>query len=266
MSKGYRTIAVVSALLLALCALALPVLGADEAAEKASSGGEAAEEAATATDNGSASEDEKAEEDQTEEERTAIPRALGAVETDGVLSESAWKSSLAVELPFRLYKPVAEPDDFRVLSYLMWDDDYLYVAYEVTDNALIFEQEEDDYVWETDAVQVWIEKVRLGAAWDKQGEQLLQSTDYENWLAPDLSACSFALQKTDEGYRCELAVHRTLIEKAIDAPWAAGSEFRMALGAVDVDKEKGEVRFDPHWPARFAWNNPESFVPVVLAE
>ena len=78
---------------------------------------------------------------------------------DGVLTPGEWRSGTAIFIDqadmVRTYTDYGGPADMSGKAYLMWDEEYLYVGAQVTDN--IFSQTETDkYIWRGDMMQVGI--------------------------------------------------------------------------------------------------------------
>ncbi|MEM9189258.1 MAG: carbohydrate-binding family 9-like protein [Myxococcota bacterium] len=95
------------------------------------------------------------------EPRTAIPtltvkRAETAIEIDGRLDEVVWRDANRTErFVNTMNGAYAEPS---AAARMAWDDDHLYVAFEVDDRDLrcSFENH-DDHLWEQDAVELMID-------------------------------------------------------------------------------------------------------------
>ncbi|MCB9667629.1 MAG: carbohydrate-binding family 9-like protein [Myxococcales bacterium] len=84
-----------------------------------------------------------------------VPRILENLEIDGQLDEAAWQHA-AVSTPF-VNTMHGTPSKLNVVSRWLWNETYLYVAFEVGDTFLnsTFARR-DDHLWEQDAVEMLI--------------------------------------------------------------------------------------------------------------
>ena len=82
-------------------------------------------------------------------------RASGPIAIDGRLDEKSWESAPAVELifPWDSQTGAKQKTTFRVL----WDDRFLYVAYDCEDHDIVaLHGERDDPTYRDDAVEIFI--------------------------------------------------------------------------------------------------------------
>jgi len=86
----------------------------------------------------------------------AVPRAAGPVMVDGDLGD--WNGSAAMRLDsaghvVKWKKPWQGPEDLSATGYLMWDDNHLYFAAEVTDDVFV-QTHTDGSLWANDCIQL----------------------------------------------------------------------------------------------------------------
>lgn len=83
-------------------------------------------------------------------------KAAGAINVDGRLDEQSWSTAMATpRFVDTMTGGAAEPP---VTAKLLWDDQNLYVAFEVQDDFLKSDFEDrDDHLWEQDTVEVMVD-------------------------------------------------------------------------------------------------------------
>ncbi|WP_168121431.1 discoidin domain-containing protein [Paenibacillus sp. HB172176] len=95
---------------------------------------------------------------------TAV-KAENAIAIDGVLDETEWQDGLGFQLDeaSQLVKleDWAGPEDLSAIGRLKWDDDYLYLGVEVTDNSHV-QTNAAANVWQADSIQFAIDPGRAG--------------------------------------------------------------------------------------------------------
>lgn len=89
-------------------------------------------------------------------------RASGAIAIDGDLDEPSWAQAPRTENFVNTLN--GTPADFRASARVMWDDEKLYVGFEVADRYVSNTIEErDGHLWEQDAVEIMIDPDGDGA-------------------------------------------------------------------------------------------------------
>lgn len=86
-----------------------------------------------------------------------VHKATGPITIDGKMDEEAWKVS---RMTRSFVRPDATPLESRVQTRarLLWDDEYLYVAFAVRDDDIWNEtKERDGKLWEQDVVEVYLD-------------------------------------------------------------------------------------------------------------
>lgn len=212
------------------------------------------------------------------EPRTAIPEidvrlATEAPVLDGILDESAW-STAAVTDRFvnTMDGSQAEPETHARFAY---DDEHLYVAFEVADPFLkcTFEQN-DDHLWEQDAVELMIDPDEdgqnyfelqvspTGLVFDTRFDtrRRPQPFGHMGWHSGLRSGVKLDGtvndEESDRGYTVELAIP---FDSFVDTPAPSdGTTWRVALYVLDA-REQGQAGVgwsaplvgDYHVPERF---------------
>jgi hypothetical protein len=101
-------------------------------------------------------------EDSPERERPGTDyvayKTSSAINIDGIANEKAWEEAEWNEIDHRwLGEPYSE-DDFQGRFKLSWDDDYLYLMAEITDDALVEMYEGTDQYWNDDILEVFVDE------------------------------------------------------------------------------------------------------------
>ena len=87
--------------------------------------------------------------------RYEVKRAAGRIIIDGKLDEKAWDAASPIELIFPWESQTGAKQKTTVK--LLWDDDFLYVAYECEDTDIVaLRTERDDPTYMDDAVEIFI--------------------------------------------------------------------------------------------------------------
>ncbi len=97
----------------------------------------------------------------------AVPKATGAITLDGTLDEADWKNApvekIDEERQYTSYDPVnvkwKGPSDLSGTIRYLWDDQYLYVGVEVTDD-IAGGKRDDNMLWAQDGLQFLIDPCR----------------------------------------------------------------------------------------------------------
>jgi hypothetical protein len=87
--------------------------------------------------------------------RYEVPRAVGPIAIDGRIDEKAWAAAPAIELIFPWESQTGAKQ--KTVVRLLWDDRYLYVAYDCEDRDIVaLFTERDDPTYRDDAVEIFI--------------------------------------------------------------------------------------------------------------
>jgi len=85
-----------------------------------------------------------------------VPYTKGSVKFDGRIDEGAWKNALTYKgaYPYNTKDYTESP---QTIWKLMWDEKYLYVAYQCEDaNLLAEKRDRDGAIWDDDCVEIFI--------------------------------------------------------------------------------------------------------------
>jgi hypothetical protein len=86
--------------------------------------------------------------------RYTVLRAQDSLRIDGVLDEESWRYAASTGA-FRLSKEGTRAENFTEAK-LLWDDEYLYVAFHCADAHIVASKtERDDKLWEEEAVELF---------------------------------------------------------------------------------------------------------------
>jgi len=202
----------------------------------------------------------------------AIPRATGAITVDGRLDEPAWNNAARTgPLVSTMTGDPPSATDARAQARLLWDDNHLYVAFEVQDENLVDPStNRDDHLWEHDAVEVMIDP-------DGDGQNYYEfqvspknqrfDTRYERARTPAapglvdynpetrsgvvVHGTIGNIDDNDQGYTVEFAIPWSAIGMGLaHTPPQVGDSIRLNLFVLDEAKQGGH---------RFAaWSAPRS--------
>jgi Domain of unknown function (DUF1083). len=152
--------------------------------------------------------------------KTEVKRASSRIVVDGKLSDEAWKAAEPVTLLFPWEQRGAKQ---KTLVRLLWDDEYLYVAYDCEDEDItaLFDQR-DDPTYRDDAVEIFLnpkpqQSFYYGLEMNARAvlydyfyafpQLLLKRYDFTGvQLATDLRGTLNARGDKDSGWSLELAI------------------------------------------------------------
>ncbi|HJL14095.1 MAG TPA: carbohydrate-binding family 9-like protein [Sandaracinaceae bacterium LLY-WYZ-13_1] len=206
-------------------------------------------------------------------------RAEGDVTIDGALDEDAWRGAGRT----RRFVNTADGSnpELRASSRVMWDDEHLYVAFEVSDDFVQNTLEERDaHLWEQDAVEIMVDPdgdgrnyfemqvSPTGVAFDtrydtRRQPQPFGHVDWDSDLEAAVNVTGTANDdEADRGYTAEIAIPWAAFdagEPAASRP-EAGATWRMNFYVMDQRPGNAGQRSagwspthqrDFHVPARF---------------
>ena len=104
--------------------------------------------------------------------RATCYRTAGVIQVDGKLQEASWQFALPLG-PFEETRSSAQ-SRYPTFARLLWDDSYLYVAFECTDPDIEVAKQKRDGVWNEDHVEIFVDP-------DGDGE------DYARWRVTPLN-------------------------------------------------------------------------------
>ena len=151
-----------------------------------------------------------------------VRRAKGPIAIDGRLNEDAWKAAQAVTFTFPWDRQTGAKQ--KTTARLLWDDTYLYIAYECEDTDITAHyRKRDDPTYRDDAVEAFInprpsqtdvyfgfEMNAAAVMYDYiyfQSKYLLKRLNLEGMLlATDIRGTLNASGDHDQGWSLELAI------------------------------------------------------------
>jgi hypothetical protein len=190
----------------------------------------------------------------------ACTRRDGPVVVDGKLDE--WK-----DLPFACTEPAQVrgdakawhgPSDSSFRFAVQYDAKYLYIAIDVTDDALVLDPAKN--VWDQDGLEVRLDArpdparsagrgkdegkdfVFIGLSPGRTPEEAVRC-DPSEWPEGTLAACV----KTDKGWSAEIAIPIAYLDAKQDGAW---KEFRLNIALDDFDSPGGkgkQIWWRPDW-------------------
>jgi hypothetical protein len=201
-----------------------------------------------------------------------VPRASGAITIDGQLDEAAWRTAgFTGPLVHPSTGAAAGANDARGSVRVLWDEQHLYLGWEVTDDHLVETgTERDAHYWENDTTEVLIDpdgdgrnyyEIQVspgGHTFDSQQPQPPSAGSFGNvgWnpnlrVAVTRNGTLGNDSDTDTGYTVEVAIPWSEINAgAPHTPPQEGDAWRMNFFLMDKPKQGG-VR-------HAAWSPPRS--------
>ena len=208
--------------------------------------------------------------------RYEIKRAAAAITIDGRVDEAAWKNAEAVTLQFPWDAQTGAKQKTTVR--LLWDDEYLYVAYTCEDTDIVAHYaQHDDPTYKDDAVELFInpnpkQTVYFGLEMNARAvlydylyifpQALLKSYELKGVkLASHLDGTLNVTSDTDRGWELEVAIPlANFSELRGGKPVVNGTEMSANLNRWDgtepnrrlsIWSDSAMTRPNPHNPKRF---------------
>jgi len=213
-----------------------------------------------------------------------IPRASEPPQIDGKLDDQAWKHAAAWEgaYPFNKTEPTGQPTAWRML----WDDKYLYFAFDCPDPDIVApDRKRDDNVYSDDCVEMFIlPDFRFRTYWEiviAPNGSLFDSVECKNmhkWgcnldPAQDVSGLKHAQtirgtlnnsDDTDQGYTVEVAVPFAELPGFTRCAPEPGDRLHFML--VRLDRTNGQFKAYAFRPLQGWGHNIWNHAVMVLAE
>lgn len=215
-----------------------------------------------------------------------VTRATGAITPDGNLNEPSWANAMRTgPLVNTMTGAPAGATESRANVRMLWDDQNLYLAYEVSDDNLVdTSTERDNHLWENDAVEVMLDpngdgqnyfeiqvspnnhtfETRYDRARDPQP---FGHTDWNPALVTGVQRTGTVgnADDTDERYVVELAIPWASLADLPHTPPQVGDQLRLNLFVMDKPKAGGQ-RFSA-WsaPRRGDFHTLERFGRITLS-
>lgn len=216
--------------------------------------------------------------------RAVVYRAKNEIRIDGSLDEPEWQMAQALEL--RDIKGRASP---KTTARLLWDDRYLYIAFECSDDDIwATKTQRDDFLWEEEVVEVFIDPDGDGLNYyEFQVNPLLTQIDLlipdavegvkhakknaewdcQGWLsAVKVSGTVNKRDDSDEGWTVEMAIPIDSIPHPAKFTPRPNTSWRLNLYRIDRAKGKEDDPLLLAWSKCTVWfHEPERFARVVFA-
>ncbi len=204
------------------------------------------------------------------EESYECLKAKEKVVIDGDLKE--WEGVTAVEVAYDIEK-LARRTDIKTQAYLLWDDENLYIAFRCIDAdpwATITKR--DGYLWEEEAVEVFIDPRGDGSRYVELGVNPLGAVDdiliikkpKYRWLINwDLFDLKTAVKKEKEEWTVEIAIPWwNFLSFEVPLP-PEGQVWRIQLCRVERPDRKTPIWLS--WsPTKDTFHIPENFGKVYF--
>ena len=207
---------------------------------------------------------------------TAV-RAPKSMVIDGKLTEweNAKKHVIKIDSPaYIVAGDVSEykgPKDIQGLFYVMYDDEYLYVAAQITDEA-IYVDFTGSYLFQSDGIQIFVSFDDVDS-----GRTAYSAHDFQFGFAPGLdgmlpevniwnnnfkfSDLQYESAITEDGYIIEVAIPAYEFDVFLDRGMTLGFD----VGITDTDyPKKAQQNYLMYSKYGDGWNNVSRFLELVL--
>lgn len=213
-------------------------------------------------------------------------RAVSAVTLDGKLDEPAWAAADRIDR-FSIYQQ-GSPPATPIVARVLWDDDYVYAGFELSDADLWAIAGHDAYLWEGDVAELffqptpgagpyyelevspkaesldlhWLERLTdfEGAkAYEAQLEAVVQALG----TVASASAADPLHDDQDQGWTLELRVPRTSLD-----PFVVGDEWGFLASAADYPRPPGAstLQFTSLLPAPYGFHTYERWERLAFVD
>ncbi|CAA9583838.1 MAG: CBM9 [uncultured Truepera sp.] len=191
----------------------------------------------------------------------AIFRAPGPITVDGNLSDWSQRGPIQVgsSMVVADAPEVTDEGDLSATANLTYDDDWVYLGADVTDDVLVFERT-GDAIWQTDSLEVWFGSQQFGVAVSDAAPYL------HSFGGMDIEEAEVAAIPHDGGYTVEVALPRAVVEETLEMTLEPGASLPVAVGANDADEEGGERVGQIYYPEGWTWGEPDTFAPLSVTE
>ncbi len=216
--------------------------------------------------------------------QTVVYRTSKPIRIDGILDEPEWRMAAPLEL-----KDIKGRSAPKTFARLLWDDRYLYIAFECEDEDIwATKTKRDDFLWEEEVVEVFIDpdgdglnyyefQVNpLGTQIDllipdavegvKHGKKNAE-WNCQGWLsAVKVRGTVNKRDDTDEGWTIETAIPLSELTRPASLAPRPGAGWRLNLYRIDRPKGKENDPLLLSWSKCLVWfHEPERFARVTFA-
>lgn len=215
--------------------------------------------------------------------QTVVYRTQKPLRIDGVLDELEWQMAAPLEL-----KDIKGRDAPKTVARLLWDDRYLYIAFECTDDDIwATKTRRDDFLWEEEVVEAFIDpdgdglnyyefQVNpLGTQIDLLIPDAVEGVKHakknaewncQGWLsAVKVRGTVNKRDDTDEGWTVEMAIPLSELTRSSSPVPRPSVSWRLNLYRIDRPKGKEDDPLLLSWSKCVVWfHEPERFARVVF--
>ena len=183
----------------------------------------------------------------TPEKPLPIPFTEQSPVIDGVM-DAIWETNAAsVQLLTQLYNPLDSENDLLPTAYVMWDDDHIYVFYDIIDDVLITNDSAENERYKDDSVEFFLDpdNSKTPSAHDANDAQFSVRLDdpvMTGNAAEKYPNALFDMTRTDYGWSFEMAVPWSDQTIAPTIGLEIGIDF-----AVNDDDDGGERDHKASW-------------------
>ena len=206
------------------------------------------------------------------------PKAPSKMKIDGKLDE--WSNVPYINLDSAEYLVLANrnwagPQDLSGKIYVMWDEEYLYLACDIVDNVVL-QEKEGSYLFQGDTIEIYLRMNYLVDA----GKTYYTTDDYQfgftpgtDALAPDwhvwnnsrlFTDVQVEAQKTEKGYFLEIAI--PIWEMDLEEELEEYLEIGFDVAIDDVDNTNAtDTELQLAWSkSAQGWADPTVFQLLIL--
>lgn len=142
-------------------------------------------------------------------EKVSVAKATGSVTVDGQV-DAAWDAATSYSLENVNAGEVSNNSDLSASFKTLWDDQYLYVLVDVTDNTLV-PTEDPEKPWKDDAVEIYIDATNdKTTSYNGNDRQIIYGYQNDGLVAVSgtmsIDKALASQVSTDQGYRVEIAL------------------------------------------------------------
>ena len=170
--------------------------------------------------------------------------ADGPVKIDGVLDEWKAAKSIPIDYPSGFEKGRYDPANLSGQCKIMYDDNNLYVSFDIADNDHV-QPYAGDIVWLADAIELGINRWGWGFSLTKAGPEVFLYKGGDNSSAETVNKEVSLTVRRDSGH----AIYEAAFPAAMVEPLTlrAGSDFRFRAQVADLDNTgpKHELSLSP---------------------
>lgn len=214
-----------------------------------------------------------------------VGRASGPITPDGELNEPSWINAVRTgPLVNSMTGAPAGATESRANARMLWDEQSLYVAFEVSDDNLVDPSTaRDNHLWENDAVEVMIDPngdARNYFELQVSPNNRTFETRYDTARAPQpfghvdwnpelrtgarVTGTVGNADDTDQGYVVEMAIPWSSLADLPHTPPVAGDQIRLNLFVMDKPKTGGQRSAAWSAPRRGDFHTLERFGRITL--